>query len=70
VNVVHSVDGKSFAFQFSGDTTQVSMEIGLQIGNNQAKAIFSAEDDVRKKVSECSTHAKPYAARAGAQVLR
>ncbi len=55
--VLHSVDGNRCAFDLPGESTQISMQFGLKIGNNQAGTILSAEDDVGKKVSECSTHA-------------
>ena len=41
----------------------------LQIGNNQSGAILGAGDDVRKKMTEGSTHAI-YAAPLGLRALR
>ena len=45
------------------------MEFGLQIGDNQSGATLGAEGDVRKKMTEGSTHAI-YAAPLGLRVLR
>ena len=45
------------------------MEFGLQIGDNQPGATLGTEDDVRKKMTEGSTHAI-YATPLGLRVLR
>ena len=53
----HAIDRKSFAFELACEATKIGMEFGLQIGDNQPGATLGAEGDVRKKMTEGSTHA-------------